>query len=160
TRVTDYLTLSSDLAYLDARYVSYPGAPCTIAQTLERSPCTQDLSGGRKAYAPEWSGNVGASIELPVGEYQLKIDPNLYFSSSYFQQASGDPLTLQDGFAKVDLRLGFGPNDGRWEMAVIGKNLTDKSTGSFRNNVPTSPGTTYALSDRPFSLAFQVSIRN
>ncbi len=159
-RLTDFLTLSSELAYLDARYVDYPGAPCTILQTLASTPCSQDLSGARRAYAPEWSGFVAANVEVPVGDYQLRFDPNVYFSSSYFQQASADPLTVQPSYTKVDLRVGFGPEDQKWEVAVIGKNLTDVSTGSFRNNVPTSPGTIYALSDRPFSVAFQVSFRN
>jgi len=159
-RLTDFLSISSDVAYLDSRYVAYPGAPCTIAQTLQATPCTQDLSGERRAYAPEWSGNVAASFELPVGGYQLKVDPNVYFSSSFFQQASADPLTQQDSYTKVDLRVGFGPEDEHWEVAVIGKNLSDVSTGSFRNNVPTTPGTVYALSDRPLSVAIQFSIRN
>jgi outer membrane receptor protein involved in Fe transport len=159
-RVTDFLTLSSDVAYLDARYVAYPGAPCTILQTLARSPCTQDLSGERRAYAPEWSGNFAASLELPLGGYQLQVDPNLYFTSGYFQQASADPLTRQDSFTKLDLRVAFGPSHERWELAVIGKNITDVSTGSFRNNVPTTPGTVYALSDRPRSVALQFSFRN
>lgn len=159
-RLADFFTLSSDLAYLDARYVAYPGAPCTILQTLAATPCTQDLSGEHRAYAPEWSGNVAASLEWPVGDYQLKVDPNLYFSSGYFQQASADPLTRQDSFTKFDLRVAFGPSHERWELAVIGKNITDVSTGSFRNNVPTTPGTVYALSDRPRSVALQFSIRN
>lgn len=158
-RLSSVLTLTADVGYLHARYRSYPGAPCTVLQTLATSPCSQDLSGGRRAYAPDWSGNVGASVALPLGPYRLRIDPSLYFSTRYFQQASADPLTEQSGYAKLDLRAGFGPADGRWEAAVIGKNLTDKDTGSFRNNIPTSPGTTYVLSDRPLSVAFQFSVR-
>jgi len=159
-RVNDAISLSADVAYLDAHYSNYPGAPCTILQTLSASPCTQDLSGARRAYSPEFSGSVGASVTVPVGNLEIRADPSVYFSSRYFQQASADPLTEQEGFAKLDLRLGVGPFDRRWEVALIGKNLTDKATGSFRNNVPTTPGTIYVLPDRPFSVALQVSIRN
>jgi hypothetical protein len=83
----------------------------------------------------------------------------VYFTSAYFQQASIDPLTLQGGYAKYDLRLGIGPGDEAWEIALLGKNLADKITGSFRNNIPTSPGTIYALPDPPRTIALQASIR-
>lgn len=157
-RATPNLSFSSELGYLDARYIDYPGAPCTVLQTLSRSPCYQDLSGSRRAYAPEFSGSVGASARYPVGRLELRIDPSVYFTTRYFQQASIDPLTLQSGYAKFDLRMGVGPADGRWELALIGKNLGDRSTGSFRNNIPTSPGTLYALPDPRRTVALQVRI--
>lgn len=158
-RLSPALSLNADLSYLDAYYRHYPNAPCTILQSLAASPCTQDMSGARRAYSPKYSGTVGASLTVPVGDLELRVDPSLYFSTRYYQQATADPLTEQAGFAKVDLRMGVGPADRRWEFAVIGKNLTDRDTASFRNNIPTSPGTIYALSDRPFSVAFQFSIR-
>lgn len=158
-RASGNLSFNADVGYLDARYLQYPGAPCTVLQTIATSRCTQDLSGARRTYAPEWSGSVGASLILPMGDWQLRADPLLSFSSRYFQQATADRLLEQPSFAKIDLRVGVGPKDGRWEAAVIGKNLTDQTTGSFRNNVPTTPGTIYALPDRPFSLAFQFTIK-
>jgi len=158
-RLSPYLTLSSELGYLDARYIHYPDAPCTVLQTLSASPCSQDLSGSVRAYAPKFSGNVGLNFAYPMGDLELRVDPSMYFTTEYYQQASIDPLTLQGGYAKFDLRLGVGPADHRWEVALIGKNLTDKMTGSFRNNVPTSPGTIYALPDRPRSIAIQLSIK-
>lgn len=153
------LSFNAEVGYLDARYVRYPNAPCTVLQTLASATCTQDLSGARRTYAPEWSGSVGANLSLPVGAWQLRIDPLVYFSTRYFQQATADTLLQQNGFAKFDLRMGVGPADRRWEVAVIGKNLSDHVTGGFRNNIPTSPGTIYALPDRPFSVAFQFSIK-
>jgi outer membrane receptor protein involved in Fe transport len=95
-----------------------------------------------------------------VGGFQLRVDPTLYFTSGYYGQATADPELRQPGYAKVDLRIGIGPENGRWELALIGKNLTDKVTASYRNSLPTSPGTTFALVERPRSIAIQFSIRN
>lgn len=159
-RASDWLTLRADLGYLDAKYTSFPNAACTAYQQLTQpAPCLQDLSGGRKAFAPEFSGSVGSTVTIPVGGLEVRVDPTLYFTSSYYGQATADPELRQDKYAKFDMRIGVGPEDGRWEVALIGKNLTDKITSSYWNSVPTSPGTTMALAERPRSIAIQVSIR-
>jgi hypothetical protein len=48
--------------------------------------------------------------------------------------------------------------DGRWEIALIGKNLTDEVTSGFRQGLPGSPGTLIVLPDRPRSVALQASM--
>ena len=160
-RATDWLSLRSELGYLDAVYTSFPNAACTALQQLTRpAPCLQDLSGERKAFAPEFTGSFGATVEIPINGIEARIDPTIYFTSSYYGQATADPELLQEGYAKFDMRIGVGPDDGRWEVALIGKNLTDKVTASYRNSLPTSPGSTFALVERPRSIAIQISVRN
>lgn len=160
-RAADWLSLRSEVGYLDAVYTSFPNAACTAFQQLtEPAPCLQDLSGKRKAFAPEFTGSFGATVEIPAGPVEVRLDPTLYFTSSYYGQATADPELLQEGYAKFDMRIGVGPDDRRWEVALIGKNLTDEVTASYRNSLPTSPGSTFALVERPRSVAVQVSIRN
>lgn len=158
-RLADWLRLSTGVAYLDAVYEDYPNGACTIAALAQGPGCVQDLTGARRAYAPEWSGNVGANITVPIGDYELSIDPLYYFSSRYFLSATADPLLEQEGFGKVDLRLGFGPQDGGWEIALVGKNLTDRTTMSFVQAVPLAPGTTSALVEAPRTIGVQVTFR-
>ncbi|WP_246524952.1 TonB-dependent receptor [Sphingobium phenoxybenzoativorans] len=95
-RVADGVTLTADLAWLDARYRNYHDAPCTGLQSLAAPVCTQDLSGKRRAFAPKWSGNIGASLEQPVSsDIYARLDANIYFTSSYFQQPPADPYLSQ-----------------------------------------------------------------
>ena len=103
---------------------------------------------------------MGASLSLPHGDNRLRIEPSMYFTSKFYQQPTHDPLLLQEGYAKFDTRIGYGPEDGRWEVALIGKNLTDKYTASFRGLVGTAPGTTYVASERPRSVALQITVKN
>ena len=159
--LTDQISFTGDIGYLDARYDEYSGAPCTILQTrAQPTNCTQDLSGTTRPYAPDFSGSVGLNGAFPVfGGAELRIAPSMNFTTAYYQQASIDELSRQEGFAKYDLRVGIGPMDRSWEIAVIGKNLSDERTGSFRNSIPTSPGSIYVLPDRPRSVAIQFSIK-
>lgn len=158
-RLSRMLSFNTDLAYLDSTYLNYRGAPCTILQSLTPN-CTQDLSGKQRSFAPKYSGNLSADLTVPIeSRNEVRFSPSLYFTSRYFQQPNGDPLTSQDGYIKYDARVSFGPKDRAWEFAVIGKNLSDKKTGSFRQPLGTSPGGYYILSERPRAVILQFSIK-
>lgn len=88
----------------------------------------------------------------------LTLEPLVYFTSDFFQSASADALLSQDGNAKIDLRAAIAPVGGKWELALIGKNLTDRTTATFRNPVSQSPGTYAAQTERPRSVAVQFSM--
>lgn len=150
------ITFNADIAYLDARYRDFPNGPCTPSQVLAIPNCQQDLSGARRAFAPEFSGNVGLDIAAPLAGGTLNFAPNLFFTSKYGQQVNGDPIFYQSGYAKLDARLAYARDN--WELALIGKNLADKTTASFRNALQNF-GSVFALVDRGRSVAVQFSIR-
>jgi iron complex outermembrane receptor protein len=156
-RVSDNLNLHGEMAYLDSHYVSYKNAPCTVLGNLTPR-CIQDLSGKKRPFAPKWSGSVGLTLTKPLQDAQITIDPVLNFSSRYHQQTF-DPLFDQPGYAKIDLRFAVGKKDRGWELAVIGRNLTDEATAAFRNQIPTSPGTIIGIADRGRSVAIQFTIQ-
>lgn len=155
----DRLRISADVAYLDSRYDDYPIAPCTpLQQFTTPINCSQDLSGKRRAFAPKFSGNVAVTYTQPVGgDYQISVNGNLFMTSRYFQQPTADPDLQQPGFAKLDARIAFGPKEGRWQVAVIGRNLTDKLTANYRQFLPTAPGSSQAVADPPRSVAVQLT---
>jgi len=158
-RASPMLTLSTDLAYLDSKYTSYPDGPCTVLGNYQSSTCRQDLSGKRRPYAPAWSGNVAANFSIPLsGSYTLHFDPVIYFSSKFFESATADPLLTQKGYVKVDAHLGVGPSDGQWQVSVVAKNIFNKATAGFRQQV-TNSSAIYALPDRPRAIALQLSIK-
>jgi len=157
-RASPFFAISADVAYLDARYTDYRAGACTTLGNYLSATCVQDMSGKRRPYAPRWSGNFTANFTMPLGDYELRADPSVYFSSAFYEQATADPLLEQGGYAKIDLRLGFGPANRRWEVAVIGKNLTDKATSGYRQGV-TASSSIYAYPDRPRAIAVQFSIK-
>lgn len=156
-KVTDTLTLSSDLSYLDAKYTSYPGAPCTVVQLLGGSPCSQNLSGKRPAFAPKYSGNVAVNYDTPISEnIKFSAYTNVYFTSRYFTTQIADEYLVSGSAAKIDARIGISTADDRWEFAIVGKNLTNKATSSYVQNVNTSPGSFFSSVDPGRSVGFQI----
>ncbi len=175
--VTDELTISYALAYLDAKYKSFPGAGCTAAQTQafaagpdgvpgtgdDQTPgnCTQDLSGQRLQFAADWSGNLGASYTTYIGDnLELSGTIDMMFSDDYDVAADGDEVLAQDDFYKINARIAIGDADGDWQVALLGKNLTDEETTTWGNDVPLGQfgfyDTYFQIIDAPRSFELQV----
>ncbi|HEX7819782.1 MAG TPA: TonB-dependent receptor [Sphingobium sp.] len=133
-RLSRALSLSTDLTYLDSTYKNYPAGACTLLG-VATGCVSQSLSGKRRAFSPKYSGNVALNATIPAGNNEVRLSPSLYFTTAYFQSATADPLLRQDGYAKLDMRAGFGPSNKRWEVALIGKNLTDETTAGFRQGI-------------------------
>jgi outer membrane receptor protein involved in Fe transport len=160
-RVGGGLDLYADVGYLDAKYSKYPGAPCTIAQQLTLpAPCLQDLAGSVRAFSPKWSGSIGFNYNKDIfDDYEIRLNGNIFFTSGFYVNAAIDPYLYQPKFAKIDARIGFGPRDRKWELALIGRNLTDKYTASYRTPVGGALGTTQVLDDPRRSVGIQLSIQ-
>lgn len=142
-RSIDGLTLNAAVNWSRSRYTRFNNAPCYGGQ-LVSDGCdqlfnplvgvytAQDLSGTPLVRAPEWGLNFGAEYEMEVGRgYRLMLTNNNQVSSRYTTfPAVGRPNddNYQSAFAKVDLGVALHAPDDRWEVAVIGKNVTDKLT--------------------------------
>lgn len=127
-------------AYLDAKYLDYPGQPCTVAQAVAfGSPngCAQDLSGAPTQFASRWTGNFTADYEFPVApDLKLAAGIAVFARSKYNASTNNEPLHIQPGFAKIDAHLALKEEGGRWTLSVFGKNLTDKQTLEFGAKAP------------------------
>lgn len=129
-------------------------------QSIGKTSCTQDLSGKRRAFSPKYSGDVLVDYDRPIfSDLHLRLNGTVYFTSKFFQQPLADPTLQQAGYAKIDARAAVGPANGRWEAAIIAKNLTDKRTGSYRQPVGTAPGSIQVLADPPRTVGMQVSFK-
>lgn len=139
------LVLRGTLAYNRARYKAFADAPCYGGQTPAEG-CTivggrpiQDLSGHATALAPKWTGALEANYQHDVGaNLVFGASANLKYSSSYFANPFGRPDTKQDSYATLDGALRLRTRDSRWEIALIGKNLTDKYVLTYIGDAPSS----------------------
>lgn len=124
---------------------------------LPSAPRTRQASGA--ATAPNGMGTSVRRITAPVGSGNgLTVKPRLYFTPSFVESATVDPVLEQSGNAKVDLRIGFGPRDGHWGTAIVGKTLTNGTTAQFRQAIALGAGSATSLVDPPRTSGLQFSL--
>lgn len=128
------LNLRGSINYTDAEYTDFTGAPCYAGQTTGEG-CTlvggldarQDLTGAPLSVAPEWTSTLGVAYDVPVGDsMELGFSFDGRYSDSYLASGFGNPLSEQDSFVTIDAGIRFGADDRNWQIAVIGKNLTNE----------------------------------
>lgn len=177
--LTDELTLNMAFAWLDAEYKSFPDAGCTSIQTaifaagpdgiagtgddLTPGNCTQDLSGQALQFAAEYSGNLGLTYSRQLNnDLELKAGIDVMFTDDYDTAADGDSNLAQDAFTKVNARIGLMDYDGRWSVALLGKNLTDETTTTWGNDIPLGnfgfADSYFQIIDAPRSYELQVKV--
>jgi outer membrane receptor protein involved in Fe transport len=160
--MTDNFTLSGALAYVDASYDNFPNAQCYFNQSeseCKPDPVTglpgQDLSGKSLQFSPDWSAHLTLEHLMPLGSLELRSALNVNYSDEYAIAADLDPRSIQESFTKVDLRIALGDGDGAWDVAFIGRNLTDEETSSWANDTALAQGGFYHHIDRLRSYAIQ-----
>ncbi|MDB5725176.1 MAG: TonB-dependent receptor [Novosphingobium sp.] len=137
------LRLDATANYNKAQYLDFI-APCyagqTIAQgcslTLSTGSPGQDLSGVPTSVAPRWTGSMSAELVRTVSSrFKLGGSVNAKYSSSYLPAAYGTALSRQPAYVTIDASIRLATSDDRWELALIGKNLTNRFivTGAVDN---------------------------
>ncbi|MEH6551129.1 MAG: TonB-dependent receptor [Pseudomonadales bacterium] len=169
---TDNLTLAGSVAYLDFEYDSFPNSQCAFDQASDYAPGEEyaglcDATGKRKEYTPETRALISADWNQPIGEsLEIRAGLDLNYVSKYLYAATLDERTQQDAHTLVGARISLGNQQGTWEVALIGRNLTDETVLNFGGNTPlagTLTGGTgnsyYAFTSRPRNIALQATYR-
>jgi iron complex outermembrane receptor protein len=127
------LTLNAAFGYNDAKFISYRGAACFAGQTAAQGcvpfngSTAQDLSGQTLPRAPKWAGNFGFAYDADVNEsFGLSISGNALYSSSYLPQENLDPFLRQNAYWKINASIAIRTVDEKFELALVGRNLTDE----------------------------------
>lgn len=133
---TRELRFNGGLGYNHARYTNFPRGVCYSGQTSSPTPSVgqcnsvlnvQDLKGRPLTRAPDWSINFGSSYDVEISSnLKLGASTDVSYMSSYFTQEDQNPLGHQDAFARLNASVRVGAADDRWELALIGRNLTNK----------------------------------
>ena len=167
---TDSLSLNASVAYLDAKFRDYPGAPClafeTVAECDSSDPdslAAHNIAGLPLMFAPKWSGNFGFRHETEFGSLKLVTSANAQFRSKYYIADGYSPVWgIQDGWVKLDARIQLGASDDRWDIALVGRNLTDEHTRGAAIRFPgsiTDPTRTLNWMDEYRALSLNGTIR-
>jgi iron complex outermembrane receptor protein len=165
----DNVLLRGGVAYIDFEYTDFKDSQCYFGQPLSErnpnNPTVCDATGKRREFTPEIQGNVGIDYTVNFSNgLKLVNTLDLIYSSDYLTTPSLDPKFEQPSYTKINARIALSGSDDMWELALIGRNLTDESVVTYANGLPVattvSSGTGYyAFYERPRSIAIQGTIR-
>lgn len=109
--------------------------------------------------APSWSGSAGFDVRTPIaGSIDGLVNGSVdYRSSRYYQQ---DPNAVPPGaaFTTLNLSAAIADHEERWELRVIGRNLTDANAAAFVFPTPIIGGPN-GISERGRSVMVQGTVR-
>jgi iron complex outermembrane receptor protein len=127
-RVNDNLNLYSNIAWTDAKFETFTGAPPALEDSGGAIQVV-DASGTRLPGVSEWALAIGGEYTLPgafggrTGEYFAGVDASHRsdFSSS---PTESDYLNI-DGYSVLNIRAGFRADNG-WDFFAWGRNVLDE----------------------------------
>lgn len=169
-RVSEYVSLTGSLALTDFKFKDFRNGQCYFGQTPN-----VDLNGDGRAELCNYTGQtnqlvsdvqgtVGLAANYPVvSGYRLDGSFDVFFTSKYHASNTFDPALIQKGYATLGVRVGFGPDSGLWQLAFVGRNLTNERYIQFGGDTPLSGSTfgansDYAFADRGRTLAIQARV--
>ncbi len=153
-RLSDRIRITLQAGYLDAYYDRYDEAPGIYPAV------TQDLSGRTLPFAPKWTASSTLIHRFSFGRgWDLETQIMVFGTTPYYATFNQDRMLKQEGRAKLDARITFANHPRGFDVALIGRNLTDSTSISFGNPLPLAPliGANYfAYSDPPRTVAIQL----
>lgn len=122
----DGLDLKVGLSYIDS-------------ELTNPKPGNEALEGDRLTYTPEWQGNWMVRYTRPLGQRSLvaAVQVDGTYKGDFFAEVPNTVLSSVDGYALVNARASMGSEDGKWELALWGQNLTDEAYVQYLNELPT-----------------------
>lgn len=154
---TDFLMITGGFAITDFEFKDFENGQCYFGQTPDTdldgdgTPELCDYTGNSNQMVSDFQGNVSFDFLFPVGaDYELTALVDVFYTSDYDASATFDPALVQDGYSKYNARLGFGPIDGTWEIALLGRNLGDERNLTFGGDTPLAGSTFGAKSNYAF----------
>ncbi len=132
-RADPTLTFNFNAAFINAKFVTYTGAPCYNSQVAATGCITdstgfqsQDLSGQSMPDAPKTKINVGFDKRFELQYADLEFAGNYSWRSSTNMQANHNPQTLQPSFGILNLSMTATPKDAKYSMTFFVNNVTDQ----------------------------------
>ncbi|KEQ52338.1 TonB-dependent receptor [Sphingobium chlorophenolicum] len=111
------LTLTAAATYLESKVTSD-----FVNYTMIGN--RQNFKGNEFPYTPKWQLNLDGTYKFPISS---DLDANLGANYTYRTKTNAgfgnEPILYMKNYGTLDLRAGFGSNDGNWQVSVFGRNV-------------------------------------
>lgn len=165
---SDTFDMRYAVGFLDHEFDKYRAGNCYNRQIPDGdlSPSGVPLcnyTGKSGQYTPDLTGSLSFNYHQPISA-TLNLSANLDLNYTDDQNVHGslDPLYEIDSYTQVNLRIAVGTES--WEVAILGRNLSDEEILTYVDNVPLSAGTFgtntfYGFTLPPRTVTFQGAYR-
>ncbi|MFT5138821.1 MAG: iron complex outermembrane receptor protein [Rhodothermales bacterium] len=164
-RATDKLLLSGSLAISDFEFKEFAGQ-CYFGKPSDAPDGINcSYAGQSNQFIADYAGTLSADYGISFGNgmyFNAVLD--VIFNDDYMLTSTLDPNAIQDSYTKLNARVALASADGKWEIALIAKNLTDEAVLSYASDVPLAGGNFgtpgfYGLVEQPRAVALQLAFR-
>lgn len=165
--VTDKIVATYALAFLDFEFQDFTNGQCFQNQTPDSptDPELCDYDGKTNQYVADYSGNVGFTYtDYVTRDLEFRGSLDAVFTGDYNPSQNLDPRTEQGAYVEFNARLALSNVAQGWEVALVGKNLTDRTIRTYQNDTPLANSifeapSYYAFLKRPRSIALALNYR-
>lgn len=162
-QVTPELNLHGSASYNKAKYVEFPNAQC-YAKIVGTPACPNgfyDRSGQPLPRAPKYTFNLGGNYERELSaSIKGGVSGEAIYTDSFFTDEQGSPDGFVDDFWRLNASVYVGDIDDRWELALIGRNLTNEYYQLVSNDKTFgAPGEYGGFTLRPREVVLQATVR-
>ncbi len=154
---TDHLMITGGFALTDFEFTDFLNGQCYFGQTPDvdidgdGSFELCDYTGNSNQLVSERQAHLSFHYDREIGaDYLLRGLLDAFYTSEAEASATFDPALVQPGYTKFNARLGIGPIDGQWEVALLVRNLTDEKVLQFGGDTPLAGSSFGAKSNYAF----------
>lgn len=168
---TEIFTITGGIAITDFEFTDFENGQCYFGATPDvdldgnGTPELCSYTGNSNQMVSDFQANVSFDFRVPVGD-SLEIGAllDVFYTDDYDASATFDPKLVQDSYSLLNARLGIGAASGKWQLALLGKNLSDEKVLSFGGDTPLAGSSfgsqsNYALFGAGRTLSLQGQVR-
>ncbi|MEM9739088.1 MAG: TonB-dependent receptor [Pseudomonadota bacterium] len=85
--------------------------------------------------------------DFPGQPFDAELGADISYSDDYFLTQDQDDNLIQDSYSLINLRAALRDKDNRWELVLLGRNVTDEIYIIAGGGVPTQNGAFFGASN-------------
>lgn len=111
--------------------------------------------------APKWTGSGGFNLDTPISSgLRFRVDGSIDWRGKRYYQQNPNTSPPGNSFVTYNLSAAVATADDRYELRLIGRNLSNANSIAFDFPTPFLPaGNQSATSERSRTIALQLSVR-
>lgn len=110
--------VSGSATYLDTEVKKYVG--------VNGQGVLANFAGTPLPFSSKWQAAASGDYRWKIGSFEMGVGTSVTYHSTTFAVVGGGAAAKIDPYTLIDLRASLGRHDGRWQVTLWGRNITNK----------------------------------